>query len=83
MGGFVLMDTQTAINLTAGAMLSVLGWLAKTLWDAVGDLKQDLHNIEVDLPKTYLSKEDFHDTMSRIEDMFKYIQTKLDGKVDK
>jgi len=37
----------------------------------------------VDLPKSYVSKHEFHDTMQRIESMVQKIFDKLDDKVDK
>ena len=44
------MDTQTMINIGAGLALSVIGWLARTLWDAVTKLQNEIHQLEVDLP---------------------------------
>ena len=46
-------------------------------------MKRDVHEIEVDLPRSYVSKNDFHETMRHIEDMFQRIYDKLDHKVDK
>ena len=77
------MDTQTAINLVGAAALATVGWLARELWGAVKTLQKDLHELEVDLPKSYVTKDDFQMTMNRIEDMFQRIYDKLDGKVDK
>jgi tetrahydromethanopterin S-methyltransferase subunit G len=53
------------------------------VWDAVQELKRDMHEIEVDLPRNYVSKNDFNETMRHIEDMFQRIYDKLDDKVDK
>jgi hypothetical protein len=77
------MDPQALINITAGLAIAVGGWFARQLWDGVQRLKEDIHKIEVDLPKTYVSKDDFSQTMQRIEDMLERIYDKLDGKVDK
>ena len=38
---------------------------------------------EVELPKTYVSKDDYNATMVRIEKMVARIDEKLDGKADK
>ena len=46
-------------------------------------LKDDLHELEVDLPKSYVSKSDLDKRMQHIEDMFQRIYDKLDGKADK
>ena len=77
------MDTQGLINLAAGAAIAIGGWFARQLWDSVQALKSDVHRIEVDMPKTYVMKEDLDKRMDHIEDMFKRIYDKLDGKADK
>jgi hypothetical protein len=77
-----LMD-QSTINMVFGALLAMTGWFARILWEAVQTLKADLHAVEVDLPKSYVSKFDMDKRMDHIEDMFKRIYDKLDGKADK
>ena len=66
-----------------GGILAVSGWFARQLWEAVQSLKSDLHKIEVDLPISYVRKDDLDKRMDHIEDMFKRIYDKLDGKADK
>ena len=78
-----LMEAQTLINLAGGAALAVIGWFARSIYDAVNQLRKDLHEIEVDLPKSYVAKDDFNITMKHIEDMFQRIYDKLDAKADK
>lgn len=77
------MDHQTLINLAGGATLTALGWFARQLWEAVQELRRDVHQIEVDLPRNYVRKDEFADTMKRIESIVERIFDKLDGKVDK
>jgi hypothetical protein len=74
---------QSTINLALGAALAVAGWFARILWEAVQSLKFDVHQIEVDLPINYVRKDDMDKRMDHIEDMFKRIYDKLDGKQDK
>ena len=74
---------QSIINLALGAALAVAGWFARILWEAVQSLKTDIHQIEVDLPIHYVRKDDMDKRMDHIEDMFKRIYDKLDGKADK
>jgi len=76
-------DHQTIINLAGGATLTALGWFARQLWEAVQELRRDVHQIEVDLPRNYVRKDEFTDTMKRIESIVERIFDKLDGKVDK
>jgi len=76
-------DAQTTINLIGGAMLAIVGWVGRSIWEATQRLQEDLHDLEVDLPKSYVSKDDFSNTMKHIEDMFQRIYDKLDHKADK
>lgn len=77
------MDTQTLVNICAGAVLAVLGWFARVLWEAVSALREDLHKLEVDLPSNYIRRDEFQDGMKEIKDMLGKIFDKLDGKADK
>lgn len=77
------MDPQALINIAGGIILAGIGWWARVIWDSLQKLKEDLHQVEVDLPKGYVSKDDFHKTMRHIEDMFQRIYDKIDGKADK
>jgi len=77
------MIDQGIINLIIGAILSVLGWFARQLWDAVQDLKADMKQIEVDLPTHYVRKEDLESRLDRIEASLNRIFEKLDHKADK
>ena len=77
------MDTQTLINFATGSFLALLAWLARTLWEAVTKLKDDLHRIELELPTSYVRKEDFAETLRTISDKLDKIFDKLDEKADK
>jgi predicted negative regulator of RcsB-dependent stress response len=77
------MDPQSLINLAAGLAIAIGGWFARQVWDSVQRLKEDLHSIEVDLPKSYVTKDDFNQTMKHIENMVQRIYDKLDNKADK
>ena len=74
---------QSTINLALSAVLCTIGWLARQLWEAVKSLKDDLHRIEADLPKSYVLKDDLDKRMDHIENMFQRIYDKLDGKADR
>jgi len=77
------MDMQNLINLLGGAALSVFGWFARQLWDAMKELRADLHVLEVNLPEKYVKKDDIDRRMEHIESMFQRIYDKLDAKADK
>lgn len=76
-------DLQTWINIIATIAIGVGGWFARSLWEAVAKLKNDLHQLEVDLPSNYIRKDEFADGMKEIKDMLIRITDKLDGKADK
>jgi len=77
------MDMQSIFNLVGGAAIATGGWFAREIWGAVKELRRDLHELEIDMPKSYVSKFDMDKRMDHIEDMFKRIYYKLDGKADK
>jgi len=61
----------------------ILGWLWKTLWNAVERLKGDLKDLEVKLPETYTQKADIDRRFDRLEATLQRIYEKLDEKADK
>tara|TARA_R110000868_G_scaffold9836_1_gene48348 strand:+ start:3124 stop:3357 length:234 start_codon:yes stop_codon:yes gene_type:complete len=77
------MDPQAVMNIASVSAIAAGGWFAREIWGAVKELRKDLHAIETDLPKSYVSKFDMDKRMDHIEDMFKRIYDKLDGKADK
>jgi hypothetical protein len=77
------MDAQTLMNFVGGSAIAIGGWFAREVWGAVKELRSDLHDLEVDLPKSYVSRFDMDKRMDHIEDMFKRIYDKLDAKADK
>ena len=77
------METQTLINAGLGIILTGIGWFARQIWEANQKLQEDLHKIEVDLPKSYVQKSDYSETMKRIEIMFERIFDKLEQKADR
>lgn len=77
------MDYQQLLNVFLGVSMSVIGWFARELWSAVKELKADLSKLREDLPKTYLSRDDYKSDLKDIRDMLGKIFDKLDGKQDK
>ena len=66
-----------------GTALTVLGWFARELWSAVKELKNDLSHIREQLPKTYVSRDDYKSDIRDIKDMVQRIFDKLEEKADK
>lgn len=77
------MDMQSIINLSVATGFAVVGWLAREVWGAVKELRRDLHDLEVNLPKEYAQKIDLDRRMEHIEQMFQRIYDKLESKADK
>jgi hypothetical protein len=77
------MDPQSLINVAGGIILAGIGWWARVIWEALQKLKEDLHELEVDLPKNYVNRNELDKRMQHIEDMFQRIYDKLEGKADK
>jgi len=74
---------QDVINIIIGTVLSVLGWFARQLWDAVQSLKSDMQKIEISLPTHYVRKDELEQRFDKLEAMLDKIFEKLDHKVDK
>lgn len=72
------MDMQTIFNLIGGAAIASGGWFAREIWGAVKELRKDLHEIEIELPKSYVSKMDLDKRMEHIEAMFQRIYDKIE-----
>jgi uncharacterized damage-inducible protein DinB len=66
-------DTQSLINLAGGAALAALGWFARQVWDAVAELRKDVHQIEVELPSHYVRRDEFTEFAREIRDISKQI----------
>lgn len=77
------MEPQAIINLAVGAATAALGWFARQIWEAVGQLRADLHAIEKELPTSYVRKDEFSEGMKEIKAMLEKIFDRLDGKADK
>lgn len=77
------MDYQTIVNIALGLFLAVAGWFCRQIWDAVKELRADIHRIEVELPSHYIRRDEFSDGMKEIKEMLGRIFEKLDNKADK
>jgi hypothetical protein len=77
------MELQDIINTSIGVVLSVMGWFARQLWDAVQGLKDDMKKLEIDLPNSYVKKVDLDKRLDKLEEILGKIHDKLDSKADK
>jgi len=77
------MDWQLLFNLIGTAVIATFGWFARQLFDSVQDLKDDIKNIQVDLPTNYMRKVDIDAQFNKLELSLQRILDKLDQKADK
>ena len=77
------MDSQSLINTSLSLACVVIGWLARELWTSVKLLQSDLTSLSVELPKTYVTRDDYRSDLKEIKDMLGKIFDRLDGKADK
>jgi hypothetical protein len=77
------MDWQYLFNLMgAGAAIGV-GWWCRQIWDSVQILKEDVKQIEIDLPTHYIKKDEIKERFDRIEMLLDRLYEKLEQKADK
>lgn len=84
------MDNQSIYNWIIGGFLALLGWLGRSVWDAVNSLKEDVKNLEISLPEKYVTKQDIEKRFDNIDKQFDGINVvlqrifdKMDHKADK
>lgn len=77
------MNQQDLINIIFGASAAVLGWFARELWAAVKELKSDLAKLREELPKVYVTRDDFKSDVREIKEMLTRLFDRLDNKADK
>lgn len=77
-----MMDQQlfNVIILLAGGFG---GWMLKIIFDAIGDLKADVKELNREIHEDFLRKDDYRVDIADIKSMLTRIFEKLDNKVDK
>jgi hypothetical protein len=74
---------QDIVNGIMAAGGGGIGWVLKTIWDALGQLKDDLSALQKEIHTSYVSKDDYRQDVGEIKNMLKAIFEKLDKKADK
>jgi septal ring factor EnvC (AmiA/AmiB activator) len=78
-----MMESQSIFNASLGVASLITGWFARELWAAVKELKADLAKLSTEIPKTYVTRDDYRQDLKEIRDLLAKIFDKLDGKVDR
>jgi hypothetical protein len=75
--------TQELINWVFAGFGAAVGWILKVVWDALKELRQDVKQIERDLPEVYVRKDDFREAVREIRDTMKELRTDMKAGFDK
>lgn len=73
------MEMQVIFNIVVGIAAFFGGWVLNNITKAIERLDRDVR----EMPKYYVSREDFHRDIDEIKDICKQIFSKLDNKADK
>ena len=73
------METQQIFNVILGLVAFFGGWVLNNITKAIERLDSDVR----EMPRDYVSKEDYHRDIDEIKDICKQIFNKLDSKADK
>ena len=77
------MEYQDFVNAALGISATVIGWFARTLWEAVTTLKDDLYKLKEEIAKDYVPKDEFVIFKSELFTVLRRIEDKLERKQDK
>jgi hypothetical protein len=75
--------TQDVLNWVFAGFGAAVGWILKVVWDAVRELRQDVKQIEKDLPEVYVRKDDFREAVREIRETMKELRTDMKAGFDK
>lgn len=77
------MDWQPIATGALSLVSALMGWILKSLWAAVGALRDDMTKLASSLPETYARKDDTRDMFRDLLEALRRIEDKLDRKADK
>ena len=77
------MTFDKLMDWTVALVAAVLGYAIRELWTATQKLRQELSDLEGQLPLLYVQKDDYKEDIGRIMDQLDRIYKKLEKKVDR
>lgn len=77
------MEMQDVFNAVISLMGAIVGWVLKTIWDTLRDMKQEIRDLTVEVHQDFARRDDFKEAVKEIKDMLYKIFDKLDEKADK
>ena len=75
----MLFRSQTLFNIAVGLAAFFGGWVLNNIMRSIQLLDRDVR----EMPKIYVTKDDFHRDIAEIKDICRQIFDKLDNKADK
>lgn len=73
------MDAQMVFNVLVGVSAFLGGWVLNSITKAIERLDKDVR----EMPRMYVTKEDYHRDIDELKEICKQIFDKLDNKADK
>jgi hypothetical protein len=77
------MDIQQIFNLGASVIGTAAMWILKVIWDEIKAIKEAQDNLQKDMAKQVVLKDDYRADITDIKNMFNRILDKMDTKADK
>lgn len=77
------MISQDLINLGFLGGGGIGGWFLKIMWDAIKDLQKDMREIENEVHRDYVRKDEFRADIDEIKTILREIFNDLKKKADK
>lgn len=74
------MQWDALLQVVGAFIIAVGGWFMRELWGAVKEMRKDLATLRADLPKEYVSKDDYRQDIGRIHELLDRIYEKLEAK---
>jgi len=77
------MLSQDMINLGITCSGAIIGWVLKTIWEALRDLKDDIRDIENEIHTQYIRRDEVQKNFDEIKSILREIFADLKNKADK
>ena len=75
------MPSQEVINLIISGVGAIIGWILKTIWDALKDLKDDIRVIETEMHVQYIRRDEvqknFDDVRNDLREIYGILRDQL------
>lgn len=77
------MQFEPYIPTIFGAVMAIIGWFVRQLWEANKEMRADLSRLREELPREFVLREDYRRDIYEIKQLLRDISEKIDGKADK